>query len=33
MITSEVLTNGSCSSAPLLMIALVMPLLVWTNKW
>ena len=29
MITSEVLTNGSCSSGPLLIIALVMPLLVW----
>jgi hypothetical protein len=32
MITSNVLTSGSCSSGPPLVIAFVMLLLVWTNK-
>jgi hypothetical protein len=32
MITSKVLTNGNCSSEPLLVTAYVMLLLLWTNK-
>ena len=31
--TSNVLTSGNCNNEPLLVIAYVMLVLVWTNKW